>query len=78
MLGCSPDELANSSDPAARSDLQRICDVAQAGLYALSQDARLTESEQTHHALMLMGNSLQRMTQVLQAAQERTDGGTSP
>lgn len=79
MLGCATEELGNPTDPAARAQLKLICDVTQAGLYALSQDTSLTADEQTHHALMMMGGALERMTGVLeQAAVVTPDAGTVP
>ena len=65
MLGCTPDELANPPDPAARAQLARLCDVAQTGLYALSQDTTLTDDQKRMQALMMMGAVLEKMTEVL-------------
>ncbi len=78
MLGCAAEELGNPTDPGLRLQLKRICDVAQQGLYALEQDSTLTDDEKVHTALMLMGVSLERMTQLLAAADAATaDAGTS-
>jgi len=65
MLGCAPDELANPPDPAVRPQLARLCDVAQTGLYALSQDTTLTDDQKRMQALMMMGAVLEKMTEVL-------------
>ena len=79
MLGCAADELANPPDPTVRAQLARICDVAQAGLYAISQDPTLTADQQRMHALMMMGGVLARMTEILdQAAVVSPDAGTVP
>jgi hypothetical protein len=79
MLGCAEDELANPSDPTVRAQLARICDVAQVGLYALSQDATLTDDQKRVQALMMMGAVLQKMTEVLgPTAVVSPDGGTVP
>lgn len=77
MLGCSAEELAGPADPAVRAQLTRICDVAQTGLYALSQDTSLSPDEQRNAALLMMGAVLERMTGVLdQAAVVPPDAGT--
>jgi hypothetical protein len=68
MLGCAAEELGNPDDPVVRAQLKKLCDVAQTGLYAMSQDPSLTPDEQRTHALMLMGGTLERMTELLAAA----------
>jgi hypothetical protein len=79
MLGCAAEELGNPTDPAVADELKRICDVLQTGLYALSQDPTLDDQARMHHALMLMGGGLERMTQVLLAADASpTDAGVQP
>ena len=80
MLGCAAEELGNPSDPAVVDQLTQICDVVQRGLYELSQDPGLDDQAKMHHALMLMGGGLQRMTEVLVAANgpSPTDAGVQP
>jgi hypothetical protein len=79
MLGCAPDELANPPDPAVGAQLARICDVAQTGLYALSQDTTLTDDEKRLQALLMMGTVLQKMTEVMDpTVAPSPDGGAVP
>ena len=79
MLGCAAEELGNPTDPVVADQLKRICDVVQTGLYAVSQDPTLDDQAKMHHALMLMGGGLERMTQVLLAANPSpTDAGVRP
>jgi hypothetical protein len=83
MLGCAAEELGNPDDPVLRDQLKKLCDLAQAGLYALAQDTSLTPDEQRTHALMIMGGTLERMTQLLDEANpptspDATDAGIVP
>jgi hypothetical protein len=68
MLGCSAEELGTPDDPAVRAQLKKLCDIAQTTLYAIGQDASLTPDDQRTHALMVMGGTLERMTQLLDAS----------
>ena len=65
MLGCAAEELARPPNASVRAQLTRICDVAQAGLYALSQDTTVTDDQKRVQALLMMGAVLEKMTEVL-------------
>lgn len=78
MLGCTDEELAHP-DPLVEGKCRKICEAGQLGLYQLSEDTSLSADDQHSMAMMIMGETLQRLAEAREAVGSGSpDGGSSP
>jgi hypothetical protein len=78
MLGCTDEELAHP-DPLVEGKCRKICEAGQLGLYQLSEDTSLSADDQQSMAMMIMGETLQRLAEAREAVGSGSpDGGSAP